>query len=147
MKYENVVEGASRKLIVKNIRRQDVGEYVCKSGESSVTVKLTVGAVSSSGATLKGKSTCCLYFSSILGDLKTFIIWLKTTKVNRFFILSSNKCSVGDLGLKRRGSVVDNSKENAILVALEKAKKSNKKWIRHPNYLNLWIMNPDYVAA
>ena len=54
---------------------------------------------------------------------------------------------VGDLGLKRRGSVVDNSKENAILLALEKAKKSNKKWIRHPNYLNLWIMNPDYVAA
>ena len=54
---------------------------------------------------------------------------------------------VGDLGLKRRGSFSDQSKENAIFLALEKAKKSNKKWIRHPNYLNLWIMNPDYVAA
>ena len=55
---------------------------------------------------------------------------------------------VGDLGLKRRGSFAgDRSKEGAILAALEKAKASNKKWIRHPNYLNLWIMNPDYVAA
>ena len=55
---------------------------------------------------------------------------------------------VGDLGLKRRGSFTgDRSKEGAILAALEKAKASNKKWIRHPNYLNLWIMNPDYVAA
>ena len=59
LKYESCINGADRKLIVKNIRRQDVGEYVCKSGESAVTVKLTVGAKSSSGATLKGKSTFC----------------------------------------------------------------------------------------
>jgi len=107
LKYEASVDGANRKLIVKNIRRQDVGEYVCKSGESAVTIKLTVGARGASGATLK----------------------------------------VGDLGLKRRGSFSNQSKENAIFLALEKAKKSNKKWIRHPNYLNLWIMNPDFVAA
>jgi uncharacterized protein YodC (DUF2158 family) len=108
LKYETVANGANRKLIVKNIRRQDVGEYSAKSGESKVTVKLTVGAQSSSGSAL----------------------------------------TVGDLGLKRRGSFAgDRSKEGAILAALEKAKASNKKWIRHPNYLNLWIMNPDYVAA
>lgn len=108
LKYETVVDGATRKLIVKNIRRQDVGEYSVKSGESKCTVKLTVGAQSASGAAL----------------------------------------TVGDLGLKRRGSFAgDRGKESAILAALEKAKLSNKKWIRHPNYLNLWIMNPDYVAA
>merc|ERR1712131_555885 len=102
------INSANRKLIVKNIRRQDVGEYSAKSGESKVTVKLTVGAQSASGSTL----------------------------------------TVGDLGLKRRGSFAgDRAKEGAILAALEKAKASNKKWIRHPNYLNLWIMNPDYVAA
>lgn len=108
LKYETVVDGANRKLIVKNIRRQDVGEYSCKSGESKVTIKLTVGAQGASGSAL----------------------------------------TVGDLGLKRRGSFAgDRSKEGAIMAALEKAKASNKKWIRHPNYLNLWIMNPDYVAA
>ena len=55
LKYETVANGANRKLIVKNIRRQDVGEYSAKSGESKVTVKLTVGAQSSSGSALTGK--------------------------------------------------------------------------------------------
>ena len=55
LKYETVANGANRKLIVKNIRRQDVGEYSAKSGESKVTVKLTVGAQSASGSTLTGK--------------------------------------------------------------------------------------------
>ena len=55
LKYETVANGANRKLIVKNIRRQDVGEYSAKSGESKVTVKLTVGAQSASGSALTGK--------------------------------------------------------------------------------------------
>merc|ERR1712157_500786 len=53
LKYECVAEGAQRKLIVKNIRRQDVGEYVCICGDSKVTIKLTVGARTTSGAQLK----------------------------------------------------------------------------------------------
>merc|ERR1712168_1637762 len=52
LKYETVVNGANRKLIVKDIRRQDVGEYSAKSGESKVTVKLTVGAQSASCSAL-----------------------------------------------------------------------------------------------
>ena len=67
LKYEASADGANRKLIVKNIRRQDVGEYVCKSGESAVTVKLTVGARGASGATLKGE-----YFLFRFGDFKHF---------------------------------------------------------------------------
>ena len=67
LKYEASADGANRKLIVKNIRRQDVGEYVCKSGESAVTVKLTVGARGASGATLKGEY-CFFRF----GDFKHF---------------------------------------------------------------------------
>ena len=48
---------------------------------------------------------------------------------------------------KRRGSVSDRSKEAAVMAALAKAKLENRRWIRHPNYLNLWIQNPDYVKA
>ena len=69
LKYETVANGANRKLIVKNIRRQDVGEYSAKSGESKVTVKLTVGAQSASGSTLTGKilkSTIDGFMSRIL---------------------------------------------------------------------------------
>ena len=68
LKYEPCANGANRKLIVKNIRRQDVGEYVCKSGESAVTVKLTVGAKTSSGATLKGKLLFLLVYGKVRLD-------------------------------------------------------------------------------
>ena len=44
MKFESVVDGAKRKLIVKNISRKDAGEYSAKSADSSVSVKLNLGA-------------------------------------------------------------------------------------------------------
>jgi hypothetical protein len=44
---------------------------------------------------------------------------------------------------KRRGSVVDKNKEGQLLAALQKT--AHMKWIRHQDYLNLWIINPNYV--
>merc|ERR1711990_106354 len=107
LKYECVSNGAQRKLIVKNIRRQDVGEYQCKVGSSAVTVKLTVGAKKADGSAM----------------------------------------TVGDLGLKKKAIINHNDTAALLASALEKAKSTNKKWVRHPNYYNLWIMNPDYVQA
>merc|ERR1711990_351052 len=52
LKYECVTKGSKRKLIVKNIRRQDVGEYQCKAGASAVTIKLTVGARKADGSAM-----------------------------------------------------------------------------------------------
>lgn len=104
LKFEAVVDGAKRKLIVKNINRKDAGEYSAKSGESSVSVKLSIGGARGGGLAVAAMP-------------------------------------------KRRGSVSDRSKEAAVMAALAKAKERNQMWIRHPNYLNLWIQNPDFVKA
>lgn len=50
-----------------------------------------------------------------------------------------------NLGIKRRGSVVDKNKEAGLLKALQRA-NATYKWIRHPDYLNLWIINPGFAA-
>jgi hypothetical protein len=48
--------------------------------------------------------------------------------------------------MKRRGSVVDKNKEAGLLRALTKA-SATYKWIRHPDYMNLWIVNPNFVQV
>jgi len=50
------------------------------------------------------------------------------------------------LMMKRRGSKVDANKEHVLKRAMDKS-SSNYKWIRHPDYLNLWIINPNWCPV
>lgn len=106
LKFETISNGASRKLIIKNIQARDVGNYTCEAGDSSFTVKLDVGAPQQNSLQVRGLN----------------------------------------LGMKRRGSVVDKNKEAGLLRALTKA-SATYKWIRHPDYMNLWIVNPNFVQV
>merc|ERR1711970_323272 len=120
-------------------------ELVAEKKSAKVAApKMTVSKVENTDAfsktptSIDGKDGGIEVFECTMKDASAPCDWYRNNKK-----IESANFSI----LKRRGSFSDQSKENAIFLALEKAKKSNKKWIRHPNYLNLWIMNSDYVAA
>lgn len=50
-----------------------------------------------------------------------------------------------NLLMKRRGSKVDANKEHVLKRALGKH-ADTYKWIRHPDYMNLWIINPTWAT-
>lgn len=120
LKFEDVVQGATRKLLVKNISAKDAGNYYCEAvgANSKVTCKLTVGKGSS-----KSGSSARTATSDIPQSLQ-------------------HKSST--LGLYIPPNLtVTKIREYVLTEALNRDIALKKKWIRSPDSWNQWIRNPE----
>jgi len=116
LKYECIVDGASRKLIVKNISAADAGNFFCEAigANSRVGCKLSVGK-SSSGGGASG-----------------------ATYVPR------DNAKSASFGLQVPANMSAQKIRDFVLNEIRnKDLDTKKKWIRSPDSWNQWIRNPE----
>lgn len=123
LKYETIVDGAKRKLIIKNIANKDGGNYHCEASDGSkVSCNLNVGG-KAVGPAAPPKPVLSSDFKVAMPAAMTMSFGLIIPRN-----LPSNK-----------------HKEYVMTEVYNKDIEANRIWVRSPASWNTWMRNPEKV--